>query len=93
MVRHHQEIQRRFDLHPRLVIGMDGRQTAGIAECGLRVGAQVVVGKRIRRVGGVQVGVTPQQLLLRESRCGERDRQCGGQVASVHWRCSFVMLS
>ena len=64
MVRNHQKIQRRADLHARLVSGMHDRHTLGIAICSIRGRRQVAVGKRIRGIGGVQVGIAPQELLF-----------------------------
>ena len=64
MVRHHEKIQRRADLHARLVSGMHDRHALGIAISSIRGRRQVAVGKRIRGIGGMQVGIAPQELLF-----------------------------
>ena len=64
MVGDHQEIQRRLDLHPGAVEGMYNRLASRIAVGHVRIRGEVVVGVGVEGVARVQVGITPQQLLV-----------------------------
>ena len=75
VVRDHQEIQRRLDLYPGPVEGVDHRLAPGVAVGHVRVRGEIVVGIGVEGVAGVQVGVAPQQLLFL-GRCGSGDKCC-----------------
>ena len=75
MVGDDQKVQRRTELHPRPMVRMDHRRPLGEAVGGVRVRGEVVVEEGVEGVGGVQVGVPPQQLFLRRRRQRQGRRQ------------------
>ena len=64
VIRDDQKIQRRRQLHARPVIGMNNGLALGEPVGGIRVGGEIVVEEGIEGIGGVQVGIAPQQLPL-----------------------------